>query len=198
MKICIPKPLLPKCQKAEEIGCQSLLMKFFTSAIDFYLSIIGNCLVLLGYLLGKINAEDSPCFVGNFLILVGHFLAMISDVCSIVTDLHYIKHYWREFSVNRFFVVANFLSVIGEYQEFKSALRNCSTEWNERSFRCWPSIVSWRYTCRTLDIALWPWDTFWNSLRVSTLQCRVPLYWSAIFASFQTLAPSLPTSLECR
>lgn len=124
--ICNPKSLLTKCQKAEEIGCQSLLAKFFMSAIDFYLSIIGNCLVLIGYLFGKIN-EDSPCFVGNFLILFGHFLALISDVCTFVADLLYIKHFRRDFGVNRFFVAANLLSVIGEYQELKSALRNSST-----------------------------------------------------------------------
>lgn len=124
MKICTPKSLLLKCQKAEEIGCRSLLAKFFMSAIDFYLSVIGNCLVLLGYMLGKIYAEDSPCFLGNILILFGHFLALVSDVCTFVADLLYIKHYRRDFSVNRFFVVANLLSVIGEYQELKTAIRN--------------------------------------------------------------------------
>lgn len=127
MKICTPKSLLSKCQKAEEIGCQSLLAQFFMSAIDFYLSVIGNCLVLLGYLFGKIYAEDTPSFFGNILILFGHFLALISDVCTFVADLLYIKHYRRDFSVNRFFVIANLLSVIGEYQELKSAIRSNQT-----------------------------------------------------------------------
>ncbi|CAH0668959.1 unnamed protein product [Spodoptera exigua] len=124
MKFCIPKELFTQCNST--IGdCQACVIRFFMSAVDFYLSMAGNCLVVLGYLFGKVFCEDyNPCLLASVLILFGHFLALISDTCSVIEDILYFQHMRRDFSVNRFFVFANILSIIGEYQELKKSLRN--------------------------------------------------------------------------
>lgn len=126
MKFCIPKELITQCNST--IGdCQACVIRFFMSAADFYLSVAGNSLVLLGYFFGKMYCEDyNPCLWASTLILFGHFLALISDTCSVLEDIFYFKHNntRRDFSVNRYFVFANILSIIGEYKELKTSLRN--------------------------------------------------------------------------
>lgn len=102
-----------------------LAIRLFMTAIDFYLSVVANCFVVLGYVCGKVFCQEySQCLMASFLILLGHFLAMISDAFTIFEDMFYLKQYRREFHVNRFFVFANILSIIGEYQELKTSLTN--------------------------------------------------------------------------
>lgn len=126
MKICNPKVFISKCPK---INYQTSATKFWITAVDFYLSLIGNCLILVGYLLAKIGAEGfHPYFTCNFLILVGHCLAVVSDTCTFIQDIVSMKDIeLRDFTVNRFFVVANVLSIIGEYQEMRATWREHNT-----------------------------------------------------------------------
>lgn len=124
MKLCIPEAICTQCLTTKG-NCHALAIKFFMTAIDFYLSVVGNCFVALGYVCGKVYSQEySPCLTASFLILLGHFLAMISDAFTVFEDVFYIKQYRREFNVNRFFVIANILSIIGEYQELKTTINN--------------------------------------------------------------------------
>lgn len=127
MKICIPKSIFTQCQSVMG-DCQVLAIDFFMPTIDFYLSVAGNGLVVLGYIFGKMHCEDyNPCLMASFLILFGHFLAMISDTFTVIEDLFYLKQLRRGLNVNRYFVIANILSIIGEYQELKTSLHNTQT-----------------------------------------------------------------------
>lgn len=105
-------------------GCLLPASKLISPSLFFYLSLIGNCLVLLGYTIGKIYSDESPCFIANWFIFFGHFTALTSDLSTLAADLLHIQHFRRRFNVNRFFAVANLLSLIGEYQELRKTLRS--------------------------------------------------------------------------
>ncbi|XP_028171906.1 uncharacterized protein LOC114361147 [Ostrinia furnacalis] len=124
MKFCRPKYLLALGHSLEEITSQAAVTKFFMSAADFYLAVLSNCLLVLGYALGKIYCDEiEPCFTGTILVILGHSLGLLSDAFTVLEDVLYVKQYKRDFSVNRYFVIANILTIIGEYQELKSSLR---------------------------------------------------------------------------
>lgn len=123
MKICIPRSFLSYGHLPEKIITQSAVAKFLMSAADFYLSIISNCLLILGYALSKILCSElQACFSGNLLVILGHSIALVSDAFTVLGDVLYIKRYRRDFSVNKYYVIANILTIIGEYQELKSTL----------------------------------------------------------------------------
>lgn len=122
MKVCRPKSL--GSLSPEEITSASVITKFLMSAFDFYLAVISDCLIVAGYIFGKICCSEIRFnFMGSVLVLLGHLVAFIADVFIILNDLLYVKEYRRDFSINKYLVVANILSLIGQYQELKSALR---------------------------------------------------------------------------
>lgn len=124
IQFCVLKSTFSKFQIREDLKSQSLISKLLMSSFSFYLTVFGNCLTLLGYLIAQSNTDDRPCLSANILILLGHFLTMISDAFTLIEDVIFIKRNRRDFKVNRFFFVANILSFIGQYKELKSSLWN--------------------------------------------------------------------------
>ncbi|KAL0839442.1 hypothetical protein ABMA28_016157 [Loxostege sticticalis] len=123
MKICRPKSILSPSHLPGEITKQSAVTKFFMCAADFYLAVISNGLVVLGYVLGKIFCSDFQTSLSvNLLVIFGHSIALLSAAFTVLQDVLYVRQYRREFSVNKYYVIANILTIIGEYKELKSTL----------------------------------------------------------------------------
>lgn len=96
-----------------------------------YLTIFRNCLVAVGYLCGRIyeHNKKADC-VGNVFVISGHFIAMIIDVFNILKD----RQNRTTMSASYFFLIANFFSIIGEYQDFKHHLTEIQdTPWHDRN-----------------------------------------------------------------
>lgn len=92
-------------------------------AADFYLAVISNGLIVFGYVLGKIFCSDFQTSLSvNLLVIFGHSIALLSAAFTVLQDVLYVRQYRREFSVNKYYVIANILTIIGEYKELKSTL----------------------------------------------------------------------------
>lgn len=91
-------------------------IKFFTSAIESNLSIAGNCLLLLGYLISQMYFENYNAFlIASMLILSGQFLITLSsEAYAAIADLP--QTISPNFGMSRFSVNANNLTIIEEYQ----------------------------------------------------------------------------------
>nr|XP_004927935.1 uncharacterized protein LOC101739505 [Bombyx mori] len=107
-------------------GCQLRTKpRIILSSIDFYLSVIGNCLVFLGFVIGKINSDNQyTFFISNLLILLGHLVALMTELTTLYEDYLCLKNGKRDYEINSYFTFANILSILGEYKEMNFGMEN--------------------------------------------------------------------------
>lgn len=97
--------------------CRTSAIRLFTSAVDSHLSIAGNCLLLVGYLISQSFFEIyNPCLVASVLILLGQFLVTLSsDAYDTVANVLLLRQLRRTFGLFRF--SPNHVSIVEEFHD---------------------------------------------------------------------------------
>lgn len=92
-------------------------------ALD-YLAAISDCLIISGYLFGKICSNTfNSRLVGSVFILLGYSVAFLADAFAILDQLVNVRECCCDFTINKYLAISNILSIIGLYKELKTALR---------------------------------------------------------------------------